>query len=111
MSPTPPAARIVDGESRILWPGDVWDRWYDASRLPVDLKRKLSVHDLKTLAYHASDAFLPEYRKAMTVLGRLTAMARTSGGTAGPDEDLMQACADAEALLQSYVGLKPEREP
>lgn len=42
-------------------------------------------------------------------LRKLAFMARTSGGTAGPDDGLMQACADAEALLSKpYVYPSPQ---
>lgn len=34
-------------------------------------------------------------------LRKLTFAARTSGGTAGPDPDLMKACDDAEAILSA----------
>jgi hypothetical protein len=36
----------------------------------------------------------------LAALKRLTFAARTSGGTAGPDPELMSACAQAEATLE-----------
>lgn len=33
-----------------------WDRFFDVSNLPNDLKRKLSLHDLRRLGYHALKA-------------------------------------------------------
>ena len=36
---------------------DQWDRWFDVSSLDRDLRRKLSVHDLRRLGTHAVKAF------------------------------------------------------
>lgn len=37
-------------------------------------------------------------------LRKLTMMARTSGGIAGPDPMLMDACDEAEALISRFAG-------
>jgi hypothetical protein len=42
---------------------------------------------------------LPCETPTMRALRRLVLAARTSGGTAGPDAELMAACAEAEAAL------------
>ncbi|MCB0541864.1 MAG: hypothetical protein KDC70_00015 [Saprospiraceae bacterium] len=42
-------------------------------------------------------------------LKKLTMMARTSGGTAGPDAGLMEACAEAEAAI-SKAEPKPDEQ-
>lgn len=45
--------------------------------------------------------------KLLATLRKLTFMARTSGGTAGPDTGLMDACADAETVLNGFPSPDP----
>lgn len=40
----------------------------------------------------------------LDALRKLTIAARTTGGTAGPDEGLMKACAEAEAAIAKATG-------
>ena len=40
----------------------------------------------------------------LEALRKLTMMARTSGGTSGPDDDLMRACEAAEAAIAKATG-------
>lgn len=42
--------------------------------------------------------------RLLEALKKLTMMARTSGGTAGPDAGLMQACEEAEAAIAKATG-------
>jgi hypothetical protein len=48
-------------------------------------------------------------KQSTELLKRITFMARTSGGTAGPDSDLMAACDEAETFLSALLPLDKEK--
>lgn len=62
--------------------------------------------DVETISLQL-DTRTPSPDKLREALKNLTLMARTSGGTTGPDRKLMEACEKAEAILQA-LSTEPE---
>lgn len=70
-----------------------------------DCQRQLDADGFEVgVSRQALDEVLSEHTTLLLALRYLTMMARTSGGTAGPDAGLMAACEQAETAIQSATG-------
>lgn len=74
--------------------------WHFFAKVCVRIKGE-GKDDETGLANARLIAAAPELLEA---LKKLTMMARTSGGTAGPDAGLMEACAEAESAIAKATG-------
>jgi len=75
------------------------------TRSDVPLRERLAIRDDAAAAmYAAMERDMPALLDCAEALQKLTFVARTSGGTAGRDEDLVAACEQAEAALRALNG-------